>query len=512
VGAPLSALTNSTKFPSAAFYAEHAGTGDVALSARITNASNTNPALFGESAGSGAGVMGIKRAGQAGVPILGRNDGTGEGAGTFRVTDNANVFSALYAETNGTGSGVLGIAHGNGSSTRGLKLAGANGAAVVGEHRGISGNAGLFQITNADNSSAAVRAETNGTAPAVDAFASGTAPAINVIKPEGSSGQGIYIDHQGASGPVAQFRRTNPNAVGVTIIGSNNSVNSPSLAMYALHEGTGDAAFVARINNAQNAFAASYAETNGSGSALFANQLGTGRAAQIQINNVANSQIALRAFTNGTGKAARITTANPGNSDTATMVETNGSGPAFAAVQTGSGIGGVFASTGSSAGVPLRVINNSAQNGTYALEVIQNSNGTGTDALFVAKNNGTGSAGNFWNNNASNDGSNLFSATNAPNGIAIGAMNTANGFAYAAWGGGIRVSSHTVAAGTNIATRATAYLINGGGPYTFGFTLAEGEMMMIYNNTASAVTVGGVSIPANSGKTCVVLEGILRPM
>jgi hypothetical protein len=94
----------------------------------------------------------------------------------------------------------------------------------------------------------------------------------------------------------------------------------------------------------------------------------------------------------------------------------------------------------------------------------------------------------------------------------MGAMNTANGFAYAAWGGGIRVTSHTVASGTTIATRATAYLINGGGPYTFGFSLANGEMMMIFNNTASAVTVGGVSIPANSGKTCVVLEGVLRPM
>lgn len=446
-----------------------------------------------------------------GTAVYGLQTGTGDVAGAFRVNNSGSGQPALYGETNGSGSAVSGNALGGGNSVRGVKQSTATGNAVNGIHLGTSGNAGLFQVTNAANSSAAVRIETVGVSQGLEVFSAGSTAAINVTKPVGSSSQGIFIEHQGDSGPVAQFRRTNANGVGAAIIGYNNSNQSQSLAIFGNHEGTGDAAIVGRINNAANPFSAIYAETNGTGSAIFASQLGNGRGAQIQIGSATSTAIATRSFTGGLGKAGLFTINNANNSDTAFVTETNGSGVALAAVQRGSGPGAVINNSGSNAGTALRVLNASNNSGSYGLEIYQ----TGTlsnDALYVLRSNGGGSAGNFQNTNAGNTSSALYAQTNAEGGHALGASNVGNGYAFSIFSGGSKVSTNVLATGTTISSRAVAYLINGGGPYAFGFSVSEGDLFYFFNNTALPITVGGVNIAGNTGRTCVFLGGSLRGM
>lgn len=334
-------------------------------------------------------------------------------------------------------------------------------------------------------------------------------PGLIINKPAGSSNQGIYVEHQGGNGPVAQFVRLTPDASGAAVIGYNNSSQSPSPGVFAFHEGTGDVAMAGRINNTSNPFSAVYAETNGSGSSLFANQLGTGRAVQAQIGNPTNTQIALRSFTSGLGKSARLTISNPTNADTALLTETNGSGPAFAALQTGNGPAAFFRATNASSAAAV-IENTSTNANSSALRVVQNGVTT-ADALYVEVNNATGSAGNFWNNNPNANISNLFSAMNSPGGSAIGAANFANGMAFSTFGGGVQLTTTTLASGTTVATRATGYLLTGGGPYTLSFTPNNGELMYVYNSSASAISFGGTSIAANTGVIFMVMDNVLRP-
>jgi len=158
-------------------------------------------------------------------------------------------------------------------------------------------------------------------------------------------------------------------------------------------------------------------------------------------------------------------------------------------------------------GPGLRVVKSSGGSGeSIRIDHIANQG----DALYISKTGTGGSAANFWSSNAANDASTLFSGTVAPNGYGIGAANFANGIGLAIWGGGIRVIQQVLSTGTTISSRGTAYLINGGGPYSFSFTPVNGEIFLFYNNTANPVNIGSVSILPNSGKTCVFMEGALR--
>jgi len=99
--------------------------------------------------------------------------------------------------------------------------------------------------------------------------------------------------------------------------------------------GTGDADGAFRISNSSNTYSALFGETNGSGPAIFGSQVGLGCGGQFQIQNPANAEAALRAYTDGTGRAGFFTINNPGNSSPAMFTTTNGSGPAIVAENTG---------------------------------------------------------------------------------------------------------------------------------------------------------------------------------
>ena len=160
--------------------------------------------------------------------------------------------------------------------------------------------------------------------------------------------------------------------------------------------------------------------------------------------------------------------------------------------------------TGSGNG--LKIIKSAVSSG-QALNIEHQGSG---DAVYVSKTSAGGSAVNIWVSNSANEASALFSGTTAPNGYGIGAGNFGNGVGFAIWGGGMRITQLNLTSGTTIANRAVSYQINGGGPYSFGFIPGTGELFYVYNNTLSPVVVAGFSIPANSGKTLIVMDGVLR--
>ncbi|QGW27897.1 hypothetical protein [Phnomibacter ginsenosidimutans] len=338
-GPAMYAYTNSNQALSPAMLADVAGVGDAGLVVRMQNAANPNSALYLNHAGSGyalfADVMNsgrgvylnLSNTAVNGIGLRIYNAGTGKAA-RFSNINSANGDTTLLTESAGNGMAFAAVQTGTGTTA-------------------------YFGNRNAANSSAVLQIENTGAGSDLYLNSKGTAAAINVLKAAGSSGQGIYIDHQGGIGPVAQFRRTNAAGQGAAVIGYNNSNNSQSPAVYANHEGTGDAAMVARIANTGNPWSAVYGETNGtgaaiygttsgSGSAIFAVQSGTGRAGQFQIGNPSNTDAALRGFTNGLGRAGFFTVNNPASTASGVYAESNASGPVIEARSTAGNNGVAF--------------------------------------------------------------------------------------------------------------------------------------------------------------------------
>lgn len=379
----------------------------------------------------------------------------------------------------------------------------------------------------------------------------------------------VYGENNGDSTSAAVHGNHTGNGFG--IFGKSAGSKFASAAVYGEHVGTGDAAGAFRISNSTNNNSALFGETNGGGSAIFGNQIGLGRAGQFQITNTLNAEAAIRAYTSGTGYSGFYTINNPQSTSAGIFSTTNGSGAAIFAQNAGAadGFAGLFnvtqttntypaiqASTmGTGSGVRvmqdqgtgpgidvfMHNVNSSAAGfsasqmgqGSASIFEINNVNsrapsvyaitngsgyaihaahkGTAGDAIY-AETTSTGSAGNFRITNPNNTASSVYAATNAAAGAAIGAANDANGLGLAVWSGGMKVSTNQLSTGTSITVRASAYLISGGGPYSFGFIMNEGEIFYFYNNTAADVVVDKLTIPANSGKTCIFLGAALRAL
>lgn len=304
-----------------------------------------------------------------------------------------------------------------------------------------SGNAGRFTINNTSSFAHAVYAESNGDS---------TAAAVH----GNNTGQGFGVYGKSVSGKMA------------------------SAAVYGLHVGTGDAAGAFRISNTLSTYSALYGETNGSGPAVFGNQIGLGRGGQFQITNAANTQAALRSYTEGTGNAGLFTINNVLNDSSAIYSTTNGTGAAgsFVATNTAStspalfvesfGTGRVasFVRKGTGGGATvfahvlnsghgfwaehegtngyaaiLQAVNASNPNPAVFVEALgtgpsfftQKSQATSTgDGIFSEHLGTAGSPGSFAINNAVNPSAGVVSTT-VGSGPAILAENrgTANGFA-----------------------------------------------------------------------------------
>lgn len=122
----------------------------------INNPGNLSDALTASTFGPGAAINGFGNG--AGPAVYGQKPSSAGNAGKFEITDPNNPDHALLVSTNGNvsgqGSAIHGVASGNSPSIFGLKPSAA-------------GNAGKFEITNANNSSPALHAITTGTGPAM---------------------------------------------------------------------------------------------------------------------------------------------------------------------------------------------------------------------------------------------------------------------------------------------------------------------------------------------------------
>jgi hypothetical protein len=95
--------------------------------------------------------------------------------------------------------------------------------------------------------------------------------------------------------------------------GITNSNLAGSVPVYGLNTGSGDAAGTFRISNPASTFSALYGETNGTGAAVYGNNIGLGRAGSFQNTNVTNAQPAIQGVTLGTGMAAWLSINNAAN-------------------------------------------------------------------------------------------------------------------------------------------------------------------------------------------------------
>jgi hypothetical protein len=270
--------------------------------------------------------------------------------------------------------------------------------------------------------------------------------------------------------------------------------------------GTGDPAGVFRVNNASSSQSASFAETNGSGASVFAQNTGIGRAGQFQITNVANAETAIRGFTSGVGRAGFFTVNNAANASDAIFTTTNGNGAGLSSLNSGTGRAGYFEVNNAASTSPTLTVKTNVAGSVNGFESFHT--GTG-DAIFANASNG--SAGNFQNSNSSSTYSALFALTNSIGGYALSVNNTAQGNAIAVFGGGLKISTAVVST-TSITTRAMAYRITTGGTtFTFsipGYAFSDGDTFFVVNETGSTITVEGLQLVSNEGKTFVYFAGV----
>ncbi len=321
-------------------------------------------------------------------------------------------------------------------------------------------------------------------------------------------------------------------SVGIMYLENQDSLNAFAPIFALTNSKTGAAAN----------FFSSYPQ--GNGNTISATNAGLGRAARFQVNQTGNSGPAVIVTTNGgassiglytenTGSGSGIVSISNGNGNTSSAVygehkgtgssagvflitnssnnapalytQTNGGGGAIQAISTGTSHG--IYTTASGSGNTVFAV----QTGTGRALQGQINNATNSESAVRGFTDGLGRAGFFTVSNPANTAAGIF-ATHNGTGHTIHTEHTANANALYISSGGMRLAITTLNSGTNITTRTPVYEITGGGPYTISFTLSNGEIFYAYNHTANPVTINGVTINANSGRTLVVLGNLLRGM
>jgi hypothetical protein len=350
-----------------------------------------------------------------------------------------------------------------------------------------SGPAGLFEIDNSANTSAALKAHSWGAGAALGAWAWGSADAL-------------WANTYG-TGDVAAFKINNPDNVGTVIKAETNGtgrvayfniknpLNSAS-ALFVQTDGSGEALAASADSgtagwfNASGAGEAIWAQASGSGTTIFGRTTGTGGVAVLKIENPNNADSLINASTNGTGMGASFRINNPLNS-----------APALHATTDGSGWAGDFSATGAGGAVSAwalgsgRAINATSQ-GTNDVVWLKVDNPNSTGNLINASTNGTGQGASFRINNplnsqvalhATTDGSGSagwFKTTGA--GDAVSASTDGSGwagnFSATGSGNGVLISAPAGNQGLNVV----------GGSKNAVVATSEGARLL-YSEESSAV-------------------------
>ena len=442
------------------------------------NPDNNFSTIFARNYGkNGAADMFIVNPTNTNNVIDAQTNGLGSG-GSFRIVNAANDTSAIIGFTNGTGEAFYGLNTGTGRAAVFTNANPVNTNPVLQVNNPGLGNSGNFYLNNATSNAYAVYGQSIGD----------------------STGAAVHGNNLG-------------NGFGV--FGKSAGSKFASAAVYGEHVGTGDAAGAFRISNPANEYSALYGETNGSGSALFANQIGTGRAGQIQINNPANTNAALRSFTNGLGNAAFFTINNALNDSSALFMTTNGTGSA----------GNFVSSNGGSTKPALNVSSSSNTGGVEgsagkfeALGLarglsVEINNVSNSSRSFSSTHAGLGRAGHFQTTNASNTEPAIQVTSNSATAPAIKISQSGSGNAIEITSGGIHYNVFNVTdALAPITVRSVVYNVTVPGVFTLTWTTApsNGDLIYVWNNNTSAIEFAGLSINQSTLATLIFIGGSWR--
>jgi|GEM_PF-5308309 hypothetical protein len=125
-----------------------------------SNGGGISVALNVENTGLGAGIVSTPNGnGSTTAAVYGEHKGTGASAGIFRISNASNTSPALFAQTNGGGDALYSITSGTAHGVYSQASGGGN--AVFAAQTG-TGRAVQAQITNSANAESALRAFTDG--------------------------------------------------------------------------------------------------------------------------------------------------------------------------------------------------------------------------------------------------------------------------------------------------------------------------------------------------------------
>jgi hypothetical protein len=350
-------------------YGEATGTGSVAGSFRINNATNTFSALYSETNGTGpaarinainanstAPALEVIKAGTGNaIQTTGKIQAgqfIGDGSGLANVKPSGLLYPFKDSVTNAlTGNDLFALKYNNASNKNLLRVESLNpsnggsalsilqngtgdgifvnstsdtgtGANVSSHVNGKTSTAGFFGIFNQENKRDLLELYNNGlgksirvqtgnpanTEPALEVIKAGTG---NAIQTTGKIQAGQFIGDGSLLTGVVSAPFTLPYATSVT--GAPNRSILFDLSTNAANQA--DTVWVANFSNLNAAAFSNVLRVNnlGSGAAFVLNASGTGSGGNFVINNTANIRPALSAFTNGSGAAISATNGGAGN-------------------------------------------------------------------------------------------------------------------------------------------------------------------------------------------------------
>ncbi len=229
-------ILGTPTFTSAKLAVSESGTTNIAGRFEITNTSNSQAAIRGETFGNGYGVVGVAASSGTGSGVYGAAFNTTGNSGFFATSNFSNTAAVILANTAGTGN-LLQLQTGGtdkfivnnaGNTLIGNPVittakissyqTGTGDAGVFEINNGTSSNssvqgktngtgtAGYFEITNASNSNPAINSRTNGSGAAVYGYNSGSGDSIFASTTGTSTGNLFFGNHVGSSGNLIQLQ------------------------------------------------------------------------------------------------------------------------------------------------------------------------------------------------------------------------------------------------------------------------------------------------------------------
>lgn len=387
-----------------------AGTGRAGNFA-VSNAASTADAMNVTTAGTGRAILGRRGAGSG--LILAQNAAIrGDNTDGPGVSGTSNTAVGVYG-TSTTTHGVWGVGLTAGSAgvegrndvVNGYGVEGVSVGGGVGV-RGTSqtGNAGMFDITNAASTADALNVTTAGTGRAGRFAVTNAASTANGVEVTTAGTGRAMLGRRGAGsgvvlGQTEAIRGDNTDGPGVA--GTSNTAvglygtSTASNGVWGVSVTAATAGVLGR-NDVVNGYGV-WGQSAGGAIGVYGTSQ-TGNAGQFDITNAASTADAVRANQAGTGRGVYAQITNAANIVAAVRGETNGSGYGIFGQATGNGNAGFFqisnpASTSSAvsvttngigSGVTVQLTN--ASNGARGIDVLQAGVGPGVFATSAGGN------------------------------------------------------------------------------------------------------------------------------